>query len=376
MKKFDVVIIGGGSAATSSAILLARQSLSVLSVERSNYQEWRAGETLMPDVSVLLHKLGVMNHFLQLHNIRSEGIYVSWGSLELYENHFILNPYGTGWHIDRSGFDEMLTQAAEEAGAMTLRGAQFVVASRNKGMWQITLRTKTETVIVQTRILIDATGRNAQPSRSQGAERRIYDQLIGLVGILSPKSATVSEPAMMLEATQNGWWYEVPLPDGRSLAAYMTDKDIFAGSYLTPTSYWTTMLSKTAHIATRLSGFKLIGNVRIRDASTSRLDKAAGVGWVAVGDAASAYDPLAGNGIIKALESGINAAQSIISYHDGQRNSFEDYANHVVKGFNQYLLDRTDYYQREDRWPDSVFWRRRHDYLLQGDLDDPNLLAL
>ncbi|MFY3740322.1 MAG: flavin-dependent dehydrogenase [Candidatus Nitrosomirales archaeon] len=376
MKKFDAVIIGGGAAATSSAILLARQGLSVLSVERSNYQEWRAGETLMPDVSVSLHKLGVMNHFLQLHNIHSEAIYVSWGSLELYENHFIFNPYGTGWHIDRSGFDEMLTRAAEEAGAMALRGAQFVVASRNKGIWQITLRTKTETVIVQTPILIDATGRSAQPSRSQGAKRRIYDQLIGLVGILSPKSAAVSEPAMMLEATQNGWWYEVPLPDGRSLAACMTDKDIFTGSHVTPTSYWTTMLSKTIHVATRLRRFKLIGNVRIRDASTSRLDKAAGVGWVAVGDAASAYDPLAGNGIIKALESGINAAQSIISYYNGQRNSLQDYANHVVKGFSQYLLDRTDYYQREDRWSDSVFWRRRHDYLLQGDLDDPNLLAL
>ena len=46
------------------------------------------------------------------------------GGDELYENHFIFNPYGRGWHLDRQRFDTMLAEAARLAGARICCGAR------------------------------------------------------------------------------------------------------------------------------------------------------------------------------------------------------------------------------------------------------------
>jgi flavin-dependent dehydrogenase len=75
--------------------------------------------------------------------------------------------------------------------------------------------------------------------------------------------------------------------------------------------------------------------------------------WVAVGDAASAYDPLSSLGICKALESGIRAADALA------RHRLDEYEAWVRSSFEQYVWTRDAYYALETRWPDSPFWRAR-----------------
>ena len=50
---------------------------------------------------------------------------------------------------------------------------------------------------------------------------------------------------------------------------------------------------------------------RVLPAETSRLDRIAGPGWLALGDAAAAYDPLSSYGIGSAMGSGFYAGQAI-----------------------------------------------------------------
>jgi flavin-dependent dehydrogenase len=77
-------------------------------------------------------------------------------------------------------------------------------------------------------------------------------------------------------------------------------------------------------------------------------------GWVAVGDAASAYDPLSSLGICKALESGLRAGKAIA---EGRLDEYEAW---VRSSFEDYLRTREAYYAMEQRWPASPFWRARH----------------
>jgi flavin-dependent dehydrogenase len=81
---------------------------------------------------------------------------------------------------------------------------------------------------------------------------------------------------------------------------------------------------------------------------------------VAVGDAAASYDPLSGQGVIRALQTGLSAAVAVMAAQDGRVHALDDYADGVAEDFRQYLRLRQEYYRAEQRWPASTFWRRRH----------------
>lgn len=361
MNSFDVAIIGGGPAGASMAISMRDQGLSVLVVERSDYQEWRVGETLDPKVCIPLSKLRAMRSLVDTPHIASQARYAAWGNPKLIESHSISNPYGTGWHLDRGKFDSALAGAAADRGARVLRKTCYI-SSLREGFWRITLRNECDTFEVKAKLLVDATGRVSQVARSLGSRGIFYDQLIALVGILAPNSLDESvESALTLEAVEDGWWYMVPLPTGRILLAFMTDKDIFLRGRANPSEYWLTLIRKTEHLSPLLERYHLAENVLIRNASTFCLDKMAGAGWIAVGDAACAFDPLAGNGILKALVSGIDAALALVR-DSNESNAFDNYSDSLRMMFSNYLVNRMEFYQREKRWRQSSFWLRRHQF--------------
>ena len=74
----------------------------------------------------------------------------------------------------------------------------------------------------------------------------------------------------------------------------------------------------------------------------------------------SAHDPLAGHGIYQALASGWHGARAIIASSDGDSGAFARYQAWADANRETYRNDYTDYYRRVARWPDSRFWRRRH----------------
>lgn len=359
MRRFDVAIIGGGPAGTSLALSLRQRSLSVLVVERSNYQQWRSGESLSPEARIPLSKLGVLDSLVDVPHLTSQAIRSAWGSSELTEKHFVFNPYGSGWHLDRSKFDGALAAAAETCGATVLRGVSYISALHSN-LWQITLKNGLSMLEVEARFIVDATGRAAQVAKSLGSKLIFYDNLIALIGVASPSSLdSPVEPVLTVEAGEDGWWYSTSLPDGSTLAALMTDNDIFLHSRETPTAFWLSKLKRTEHLSPLIGKRRLTDDVRIRNASTCRLDRVAGPDWIAVGDAACAFDPLAGNGILKALQSGIDLSNAILSHDSTEKDILQTYAGKIVDMFNEYVKERHRYYQREQRWPQSSFWVRR-----------------
>ncbi len=98
----------------------------------------------------------------------------------------------------------------------------------------------------------------------------------------------------------------------------------------------------------------------VRATGPVRCTPAAGEDWLAVGDAASTYDPLAAQGVTKALQSGIFAGYAIgDALGHGDRRGLSRYRRFVETGFAQHETVRQRYYDLESRWPDEPFWSRR-----------------
>jgi len=119
-------------------------------------------------------------------------------------------------------------------------------------------------------------------------------------------------------------------------------------------------LGHATHTAARLGRAGPMAGVRPRSASSSRLDRAAGDGWLATGDAASAWDPLSSQGVYRALVGGLGAARALAGYLEGDGGVLGVYADSVEVEHGEYLMTRSSYYGLECRWPRSPFWRRRH----------------
>ena len=92
----------------------------------------------------------------------------------------------------------------------------------------------------------------------------------------------------------------------------------------------------------KATGTKLLARV---DASAGILSKAAGHNWIAVGDAASSFDPITSQGLFNALSSALVAAGILSSPEGLNASSARFYSDIVGKTFANSELQRLKVYE-------------------------------
>jgi flavin-dependent dehydrogenase len=355
----DVCIIGGGPAGTATALTLARYTKhSVLLVEASRYEAMRVGETVSAGIVPLLSYLGAGSILTQAVTVPAYGTAGAWGTDELVRRDFIWTGRGQGLHLDRNGFDRALAACLSDFGNAPRTATQVRDATRQDDDWAVQLETPDGQENVTARIIVDATGRQARVARRLGAERVVTDRLVGLVCHLDlPEGA--AEQTTLVETVPEGWWYTAPLPFGKAVAALMTDADLLRGLGIGTASDFMAALSATQHVAARLEGATPLGEPRAFPAESHVLHPPRGPGWIAAGDAACAFDPLASLGIGYALSSGIQAARIAEQWLRGDDGLAQAYADDIARHTSVYRAQSGEMYQAERRWPDAPFWQRR-----------------
>jgi len=371
---FDAVVVGAGPAGSATARWLALRGARVALLERTRFEAPRIGESLAPNVQEPLQALGLWSEFLALAPLPSWGTRSLWGDDAPQSHSHLLNPYGCGWHVDRRAFDAMLAHGAAAAGAALFQGTALQRSVFRDGRWW--LQTTADATpgaapdpTLCARVLIDATGRRAQAARALGAQRMLFDHLVG-VAVQWADVDAAEQGHLLVETAREGWWYSAPLPAGRRpearpmIAMLMTDADLCGRLRLGAAERWQAILQSTGATRRRLGAAHRVSAPRVHCAHSQRLrrDGANDAGpWLAVGDATLAVDPISGSGVLRALRGARAAADAVSELlarpRDGQQ-TVAAYEAACDRDCTNYLLERAQYYAAEQRF-DTPFWQRR-----------------
>lgn len=339
-----MAVLGAGPAGAATAIALTRAGHEVVTIDPRPATGWEPGEGLPAAAATPLRALGVWPAFWAAGHLECSGFLSCWGSAQPGFRPAVLDPRGPSWQLDRPAFTRMLREAAGEPLARQPAGAR-----RDGTEWTVTFAGDEPPLTAD--YLVDATGRAGALARLLGVPRRVDSRLVGIAALLEDPDP--ADATSIVEAMPYGWWYASRVPGRRLVAVLFTDASIAGDQRLTTAAAWELRLAETRQVRRRVGRPRPVTALRTVAAGSAALARAGGDGWLAVGDAACAHDPLSARGLHDALTGGLAAAEAIGA------GDLDGYAADVEMRYRKYLSELDWYYRQEARFPEAEFWEVR-----------------
>lgn len=274
----DVLVAGRGPAGLAAAIALAERGMDTLTIAPAMSLEVLTRAEMLPRAAQeVLQRLGAA--CILTGSLALSGVERNWsGARNDHLEGLEIGLEGPGWSVDRAALQLTLESRAKVLGVTAIEGRVCSIAGQ-PGCWRVGLAGGGH---IAARYMIDATGRPAALARRLGAKARFGLPLVARVWT-EPRMRSV---LLKVEARPDGWCYALPHPAGGMSVGSLTRPD--AGN--------------TAHQGAP--------DCRAVDARSMALTPMAGRGWLAAGDAAAAFDPIASQGLFNALSGGFFAGNA------------------------------------------------------------------
>jgi flavin-dependent dehydrogenase len=353
-----VTVLGAGPAGASAAIALARAGLETRLVDPYEHVGRPLGEGLPARSGAQLRSLGVWDPFRADGHLPCSGFLSCWGRAEPGYRPALLDAHGPSWQLDRTRFDRMLRDAATAAAGAIARW-RLTAVHRQQGRWVLRFADGATVRRVCTDFVVDATGRRRAFARLTGVRQRTNDSLVCVAGLVAdpdPENATT-----IVEAFEQGWWFTSRIPGGSAVAVLFTDATQASRLRATTPPGWRALAARTGLVQARLGGpdVRLVAPLRTAAAGSSHLDRCGGEGWLAVGDAACAHDPLSSRGLHDAVSGGIGAAECVVRALDGDADAPLRWSARTAVAYDRYRRELAWFYGQEARFARQPFWRNR-----------------
>lgn len=339
--RFDVVIAGGGPAGLAAAIALLERGLSVAVLNPLAVNPTPRAEMLPPAAEPIIARLGIadiLEHAVALHPALA-----LWSTTRPEVLGHASAPQRPAISLDRYALTALLARRVKDKGGnfhpYRLRGIAGPPLA-----WRVATGDGQE---LRARFAIDATGRPAHLARRLGAQLCLGAPLVARTFFLPAHP----RPQLVIEATASGWWYALPMRHCGT-AGFVSE----AG---TPPEM-PRLLPIPGGCPPRAKTW---------DARNSRLSPCAGPGWLAAGDAAAAFDPVASQGLFNALSGGFFAGNAAADALAGEHHALSAYADLVAR--TAVRTHRTMPHHYATARGQSGFWHRRRAQTFAAQSEQP-----
>jgi flavin-dependent dehydrogenase len=355
--EYNVVIIGGGPSGIATALTLNALGITNCVVDANRSPSRKFGEALPPNAKPILKQLGIQALIEHEAHSKYYGNQVAWGSKQLLVKEFISEVHGSGYLLNRLLFEKQLWEYYKKQKGKIYNGFKVKKIANRACGHTISIINQNQSEFLHCDFVVDATGRKASISQKLGANKMELDSQYALTFIVNSKKTI--ERNIFIESTPNGWWYASPIGNNEVTVMFFTLKKLIPNkSELN--MFVAKEMKASLHMRKFLNDF-LLNNatIRIIPAGSSRLEKSYGSNWIAVGDAACAFDPISSYGITSALASGYYAAQAIASTLAGKQEAMLTYRYIIENACQAYSKKLINHYEKERQWPESYYWQNR-----------------
>lgn len=352
----DVVIVGKGIAAMVLSFLLKQKGVDHILIDRkAKVKPLGLAETLPPSALPLLHKLGLYNLFEKNSTRKTYGYHSLWGSDRRIDHNFYFHhPFKHGLKINKYALLNELKEINQSPGFDFEK--QFELQKIEQG-FKVTFKQDEVEKTIQAKIIIDATGRSRAVLKMLEIPNLDFDKNLAFTCHLPKKKHPDLKHDVFVESFNHGWGLVSGLGEAQNVVSIFTHQKSPVFKTVSSFENWKNILSETKYLKHHLSddnSFKVVGKL----ANSSMPEKVAGTDWLAIGDAALAFDPLCSHGISNAIYTAMIASKAIFDKlnHDDQKE-MQNYNKKLRDIFNAYLISKDKIYQQETRWKDMPFWK-------------------
>ncbi len=326
MNSPDIVVIGGGPAGSTVSTFLAQQGLRVELFEREKFPRFHIGESLIPETYWVLRRLNMLEKMQKSRFIKKYSVqFVNASGIQSAPFYFWDNkPHECSqtWQVVRSEFDQMLLDNAREHGVTAHEGVRVmdVIFEQDPSTGLGTGRAvgvKLKDREVRAKVVVDASGQNGLIANR--LRLRVWDPILNKGAIWTYwegayRDTGKDEGATMVLQTpdKQGWFWYIPQHDNVVSVGVVAPFDYLFKNRGGFEQTYNEEVERTPAVKKRIdNATRVTGYFATKDYSY-RTTRAAGDGWVLVGDAWGFLDPLYSSGVLLALKSGELAAGAIV----------------------------------------------------------------
>jgi geranylgeranyl reductase family protein len=362
---YDVVVVGAGPAGSSTSYHLAERDVRVLLIDQATFpREKVCGDGVAPRAVRTLYKMGLQEQldgrFNKFHGFRFAG-----AGKAVVENRIPPTPRfpDHGYIIRRVDLDKILLDHARSSGAQVWEGCTVTgpLVERGRVVGLKALREGNE-VEIEAKVVVGADGSRSTVGRAMGlmvedphyigvSIRQYFEGVEDIGDYLEVYPEKEISPG-------SGWVFPVSR-DGVANVGVGAMLFHIRRDGINLRRFFQTLTTETTHVAPKLKNASPISPLK---GALLRVglggSKVECPGMILVGDAASMTNPVSGEGITYALETGEMAAEHIL---DSRMNGNGFHIDPARDSFRQKLIDRYQHYFRIGMF--SIKWGNRTSFL-------------